>query len=333
MSELRLVRAQGNPYQIGLELGRAGRAGAQAVLPATPYWQAVTAPEHAATVARLGQEVRTRFPEIWAEIQGLADGLELPFSNILAWNCRGDLLSNTADGCTSIQIPDNRIVIAHNEDGLPCFRGHAFLAQVQPQQAPSFTSFCYPGSISGHTFAATGAGLVQAVNNLRLSGVIPAIPRMVLGRAVLGCTTLDEALALLQDDPRSGGFHMSLAQTGDPRLMSVEYGAGKASLRRITEPSCHANHALHLNMPQSFTDSSRDRQAKGLAGLGRGPRAVLRDAQGPGLPIFRTAPDDPDDENTLATAILQVAENHVMLEVIDQAGTSRHLHVQRDWPV
>jgi hypothetical protein len=115
--------------------------------------------------------------------------------------------------------------------------------------------------------------------------------------------------------------------------MSVEYGAGQTSLRRITEPACHANHALHLNMPQSVTDSSRDRQAKGLAGLGRGPRAVLRDAQGPGLPIFRTAPDDPDDENTLATAVMRFMPDHVTLEVIDQAGANQHLDIRRDWPI
>ena len=329
--ELRLVTAQGSPYQVGHALGLAGRAAAHSVLLHASYWAAVTAPEHAATVTRLDHALQTRFPAIRAELIGLADGLNLPFFQVLAWNCRGDLLSNTGDGCTSIQIPETPILLAHNEDGLPEFRGSAFLAQVQPDGAPGFTAFCYPGSLPGHTFAATRAGLVQTVNNLRLTGVASEIPRMVLGRAVLGCSTLDAALAVLQDDPRCGGFHMSLAQCGDARVMSVEYGAGRASLRQITQPACHANHALHLDMPQVITDSSHQRQTKCTKRLGRDPRAILRDAQGPGLPIFRTAPDDPDDENTLSTAIFQIWTDHVALEVIDQAGKSQHLHIPCDW--
>ena len=53
---------------------------------------------------------------------------------------------------------------------------------------------------------------------------------MVLGPAVLNSKTLDDAVAVLSDDPRCGGFHMSLAQVGDPRLLSVEYGAGQSSV-------------------------------------------------------------------------------------------------------
>lgn len=323
MSELRFVSARGSPYQIGLDLGRAGRVAARSVLLAAPYWKAVTAPEHDATVARLGRAIRQRFPTIWAELEGLAAGLDLPFSNILAWNCRGDLLSNTADGCTGLQFPDIYPIIAHNEDGLPGFLGHAFLAQVNPTQEPEFTSFCYPGSLPGHTFALTRAGLVQAVNNIRLNGIDPQIPRMVLARAVLGCQTLDEACALLAKDSRSGGFHMSLAQTGDPRLLSVEYGAGACSVRQINAPSVHANHALHLGTPQMITQSSADRQSRGEALLAQGlrdPLTILRDHHGDGLPIFRTAPDDPDDENTLATAVFRLSAQAVQLDVLDQSG-------------
>lgn len=331
--ELAQVSAQGSAWQIGHALGLAGRAAVHKVLLQAPYWAAVTAPEHRATVARLGAATRVRFPAIWEELQGLAAGLDVPFSDILAWNCRGDLLSNTGDGCTSVQIPDIYPIIAHNEDGLPGFRGHAFLAQVQPQDAPGFTAFCYPGSVPGHTFAVTRAGLVQAVNNIRLTGIDPHIPRMVLARAVLGCRSLDAACALLADDPRSGGFHMSFAQVGDPRMLSVEYGNGAVSVQEIQDPSTHANHALHLGAAQRITQSSANRQARGDAFLAQGqrdPRAILRDTGGAGLPIFRTHPDDPDDENTLATAMCHLSAQGVRLTVLDQSGAEICLDIPCD---
>jgi len=36
------------------------------------------------------------FPRIMAELDGMAEGLDLPFDEIFAWNCRGDLLASGA---------------------------------------------------------------------------------------------------------------------------------------------------------------------------------------------------------------------------------------------
>jgi hypothetical protein len=36
---------------------------------------------------------------------GLADGLDLPFHDVFAWNCRGDLIAGAAEGCTTVQLP------------------------------------------------------------------------------------------------------------------------------------------------------------------------------------------------------------------------------------
>ncbi|MAU52887.1 MAG: 6-aminopenicillanic acid acyl-transferase [Roseovarius sp.] len=319
--ELRRIGLRGTPRDLGRALGEEGRAAVRDVLLGAPCWQAVTAPAHRAAVARMERGLRARFPAILEEVEGLAEGLALPFADVLAWNCRGDLMSNAPDGCTTVLLPGPAPVIAHNEDGLPGFRGHAFLADVTPDGAPAFTAFCYPGSIPGHTFAVTGAGLVQAVNNIRLRGVQARVPRMALGRAALGCASLDGVAAHFTADNDSGGFHMAFAQAGDARILSVEYGGGAGSIREITEPQVHANHALHLALGpegQSVTRSSADRQARGTARLAEGvrdPLAILRDGKGPGLPVFRTAPDDPDDENTLATALFRVRGGGVDWEV------------------
>lgn len=321
MSELGWQQAGGSPHQIGLALGRAGREAVHRHLPSSEYFHAITGPAHAAAVARMAEATRARFPLIWQEIEGLAEGLALPVDQVFAWNCRGDLLARSPDGCTTVMIPGDEPLLAHNEDGLPFFRGACFIADAAPMGAPGFRAFCYPGSIPGHTFAFTEAGLVQTVNNIRLTGLEPDIPRMVLGRAILSAQSLDQAVAILQGAP-SGGFHFALSSTSDRRILSVEFGGGTASVREITAPSAHANHALHHPGAQIVTDSSRDRQirADALVAQTRDPLEILRDTGGAGLPIRRDEADDPDDENTLATAILRVTASSIRWSIHDRAA-------------
>lgn len=335
-SELGRIVARGTPRQIGRTLGEAGREAVRGVLLQADYWQAVTDPAHAGAVQVMVDNVKALFPAVWEELQGLAEGLGLPLEQIVAWNCRGDLISNVPDGCTTVQIPGDVAVIGHNEDGLPGFRGHAFVAEITPDDGPALMSFCYPGSVPGHTFGTNAAGMVQAVNNLRLHGVVAQLPRMGLGRAVLACEGLDGALALLQRHNSSGGFHMTLAQAGDARLLSVEFGGGDCSVRQIEAPAVHANHALHMGeraKKQTITDSSRDRQVRGTWMIRDGvtdPLSILRDTGGAGLPIHRCSADDPDNENTLATALFRIEKSSVEWRLHDQ--TSDRPVIEGRWP-
>ncbi len=324
--DLGWVTLRGDPRTIGLGLGAAGRVAVHEKLLPSKIWHLINDPAHAARLERMTATVQTRHPAIWAEIEGLAEGLALPVAQVFAWNCRGDLLASSPDGCTTVMLPGDAPVLAHNEDGLPFFRGGSFIAKVAPDNAPGFHAFCYPGSIPGHTFAFTDTGLAQTVNNVRLTGVAPAIPRMVLGRAVLGSHSLDAAVKVLQDAPSSGGFHFALTHVADRRVLSVEFGGGEVSVVEITQASLHANHALHQKRglaQQIITQSSGDRQAHGDALLAMGqrdPLAILRDTSGPGLPIRRDAADDPDDENTLATAIITVTKHGIEWSIYDRTS-------------
>nr|WP_265336209.1 C45 family peptidase [Mesorhizobium sp. B2-1-8] len=121
-----------------------------------------------------------QFPRYWAELQGLASGLELRFDDVFLWNCRGDIWAMAPDGCTTVQLPGSPHVIGHNEDGDPDFAGPCALAHVASEGGNAFTAFVYPGSLPGHTFAVTSRGLVQTVNNIRPLAGGAGTPRMVL---------------------------------------------------------------------------------------------------------------------------------------------------------
>lgn len=335
MRDLGWRRVSGAPHDLGFALGQAGRDAVNRHLTRHSLWAEVMSHHHAARVARMAGATQARFPAIWAEIEGLAAGLDMPLMQVFAWNCRGDLLGSVPDGCTTVMLPGENPVLAHNEDGLPFFRGACFVAEAAPLGAPGFHAFCYPGSIPGHTFAFNSAGLAQTVNNLRLTGVEAEIPRMVLGRAVLGCTTLQQAVGILAKAP-SGGFHFALSHTNDRRIVSVEFGGGEAFVDEITQPTLHANHALHLQgglKRQIITQSSADRQRRGddMIADGADALAILRDSNPSGLPIRREASDDPDEENTLGTAVLTLAPGALSWSIYDRAigkpvyhGSARH---------
>lgn len=336
MPSLAFVEISGTPFEAGQQLGRFGAAAVHQHLLHTEAWQSVMRWRGSAMVDAMAALVRERFPRIWAEQQGLADGLQLPFDDVFLWNCRGDVWAATNDGCTTVQIPGaSQQQIAHNEDGDPGFAGHCAIAQCRIEGSPGFAAFVYPGSLPGHTFAVTDAGLAMTVNNLRLRNVAtevsPGVPRMVLTRAVLDTTTLDDAVTLLNDSPRAGGFHLTLGACGNPALLSVEFGAHGCSVHEITVPSLHANHAIHPSMhaaPQIITGSSEHRQARGDALLAQAhatgqtvdPLAILADRGDTALPIYRADPHDPDNENTLATAHITILPAHIEWAVYEHPG-------------
>jgi hypothetical protein len=249
---------------------------------------------------------------------------------VFLWNCRGELIHNAPDGCTTLAavVGDTRF-IAHNEDGDPFLRERCALVEVQPAGKPGFVSFYYPGSLPGHTFAVSRAGVVQAINNLRIRTPVAGVPRMILARAVLDAASLDEALHILRDTPAASGFHHTLGCAGDARIFSVEASAQRCSVQTVPHLYGHANHMTHRGCEaeaQIVTDSSRDRQLRVealLPAIGHPlqPAAlldVLHDRAPSGLPIYRDDPLDPDDENTLATALFDIGIAGVSMKVYRQ---------------
>jgi len=337
-ARLPFIRVAGTPYEVGAQLGRHARAIVAQYLVTTHAWASVMAFRDHPPIAAARALTERRFPRHWQELQGLAEGLGLPFDDVFAWNSRGDVWAMAPDGCTTVLLPGVSPpaaaggpvwpVLAHNEDGHAGLRPGCALAEVRAAGGKAFTAFVYPASLPGHTFAVTEAGLVQTVNNIRAQNAGDGLPRMVLARAALDCDSIDAAVALVEASPRAGAFHLSLAQAGDPRLVSLEFTHAGCSAVEAARPLCHANHLVHPALAgeaQIVTDSSRARQQRGEAilaadGWHGDPLALLRDRANAALPVYREQPDDPDDENTLATAVFEIAPDKVAWRVYDRCG-------------
>jgi predicted choloylglycine hydrolase len=324
---LSYLKIQGSPLDVGMQLGRFGAQAMHAFIEKSESWHHVMQWRGSASAQTMKRLTQENHPQIWQELQGLSQGLKLPLDDVFLWNCRGDLSPMSPDGCTTVQLPGTGYpTFAHNEDGDPLFAGHCAIAEVSVAGGMGFASFVYPGSLPGHTFAVTNAGLALTVNNLRAAHSQAGLPRMVLARAVLDMPDVPSALNYLQGASRSGGFHFTLAQAGSKVLTSVEFNHAVFSAIEIKKASLHANHMIHagmVNQPQTITGSSGHRQLRGdsliaqSAAVGATPDALtlLFDQSDIQFPIYRDDPHDSDNENTMASALLQVGSNVVEWQV------------------
>ena len=324
---MKTIAIRGSAYAVGQQLGAFGREAWQTKIRQTALWQTVTALKTAEQTQRMRAAVQAQFPLIWQELEGMAEGLQAPVDEVFAWNCRGDLVRSTSDGCTTLagRSPEGALIIAHNEDGFPQLREECAIVSVTPEVGLAFTSFAYPGSLCGHTFAVNEKGIVNTVNNIRAVHRPDGMPRQIVARASLNAATLEEAVTLLSATPRAGAFHHTLGQMGDSRLFSVEATGSGSSVLELSTNGGHANHLIHPQLAaieQIVTGSSASRQRRLDAWLATNPpldgvtaKAMLSDQQDPLLPIYRLSPDDPDEENTLATAIFTLSATRVVWQI------------------
>ena len=324
---MKTIAIRGSAFAVGQQLGAFGREAWQTKIRQTALWQTVAALKTTEQTQRMRAAVQAQFPLIWQELEGMAEGLQAPVDEVFAWNCRGDLVRSTSDGCTTLagRSAEGELIIAHNEDGFPQLREDCAIVSITPDVGLAFTSFAYPGSLCGHTFAVNEKGIVNTVNNIRAVHRPDGMPRQILARASLNATTLEEAVTLLSATPRAGAFHHILGQMGDSRLFSVEATGSGSSVLALSATSGHANHLIHPQLAaieKIVTCSSGSRQRRLDAWLATNPpldgvtaKAMLSDQQDPLLPIYRLSPDDPDEENTLATAIFTLSATRVVWQV------------------
>lgn len=337
--KLKTITAMGDPYSLGRSIGEAIAPVVQQV---TIHNEEMVTTEKIWTgsdyVEKMMAASRREFPKYVRELEGMADGMDISYERAFLWNCRGDLrwpdditpamAADLSEGCTTLIMPATQghpSIIAHNEDGSADYHEECFWLSIKPENGPAVESFLYPGMMAGHTMGANSAGIVQTINNIRVHDLKPGIPRHFICRAILDCTSMDEALALLKRQDRAAGFHHNLGSAAEGRLASVEAPASGCAIREITEtPRAHANHLIRPELkdtPQSITQSSSVRQARADQLLDQNalkngdPTNILFDHK-PGHEILRSPTDGGDDYGqTLATGIFSLSQSAILIDI------------------
>lgn len=84
------IDISGSSFEIGLRLGELGREARHQKLTLTSLWQTVMTIQSSAQTRVMRAAVQEHYPQIWQELEGLAQGLEATIEQVFARNCRGD---------------------------------------------------------------------------------------------------------------------------------------------------------------------------------------------------------------------------------------------------
>ena len=292
------IRVGGTPFERGRQYGE--QASQQVAHSRRGYeesfaqkgisWQAAL--EQAAPH---GDAIRASFPEIWQEIEGIAAGSGWPVADILALNCRTEILwsaytaaaapgASAGSECSSFAVApshtrDGNTLLRQNWDWLV----HAFesvvVLEVEREDGPNYVTIVEAGLL-GKTML-NSAGLWMCVNTLVTTrdGHAPGIPFHVMLRALADAEHVFDAVEMLAAHQRASSGNYVLA-SADGAILNVEVEPGGPEgvhpVLQVHGRTAHTNHflsALHsgsdlapLAMSDSYVRLARLHQSLGESG-------------------------------------------------------------------
>jgi hypothetical protein len=180
----------------------------------------------------------------------MAEGLDLPFMQLFAYNCRSEIsVLRSGAGCSTLALRKNgQAILCHNEDGGDANLGCMYLAKVRPPSGVTFLAFVYPGLLPGNGPGLNDRGLAQTTNYIQPKSVTEGVPRYFIGRAVLENESLDEAVSLITKTKRVFPWHHNLMELKAGRIVSLETMPDRFHLKEINGFQIHTNHLIHPEM-------------------------------------------------------------------------------------
>ena len=213
--------------------------------------------EHA---RRFEPAIRAHSPECIDEMRGIASGARAAYDEILALNCRSELMfaalratGQTPPGeCTSFAVmpsasANRHLLIGQNWDWVPFAREVSVLLSVERDDKPDFTTVVEAGMLA--KVGLNAAGLAVCTNTLvsTTDTAASGVPYHIILRSLLDAETFSSARALLMSTERALSANYLVGHASG-EAMNFEAAAGGRATLRVTEPEqgliCHANHFL-----------------------------------------------------------------------------------------
>ncbi len=279
-------------------------------------------------LAGFRQSVATTWPHLLEELDGMAEGADVPVNLMFAWNCRSEIYAITeAAGCSTVGLTtEDGWSLAHNEDGNAAYFGRMVVVKATPPSGVRYAYFVYPGNLVGNGPGLNSEGVCQCTNFISCTEVGTGIPRYFTGRAVVEARSLDEAERLVAIPGRAFPWHHNLGSLTEKRLISVEtWPPIRFDTLTVDGVHLHTNHLTHdamQGLPENLTyfDRSTGPRMEALQRLtAEQPPTnshhlldLLADRSGSPCKVCRH-PDDEVPGVTVGTALFTTARNDMTL--------------------
>jgi len=200
--------------------------------------------------------IETWAPDLWQEVQGIAEGAEQHIDNILGLQLIDEEwvfglhhgLDKPTTKCTAFGVPDQAQGMSYagqNMDIPSWVEGHQVLLRAMPTAtAPEALVFSIAGSIGLNGVNASGLGVT--CNALpQLASARDGLPVLFIIRSILEKNTIDQAEQFLREIPHASGQNYILSSRQEIRCLECSGGrvdryAPKHQQGRVF----HTNHVL-----------------------------------------------------------------------------------------
>jgi isopenicillin-N N-acyltransferase-like protein len=200
---------------------------------------------------------RAVYPQYVEELEGIAEGADLPFDELFLEMCEELWETPAWRGCTDLvargrATADGSTLIAHTNDLSPDGEKDLVILKVQAGDEPEFLGISVGGA--GYSAGFNAAGISMTGNQVSCNDIRPGVPRLLIVRAILGARRLEEAMNACLLPQRASNYNNVIADACG-EVYSMEGSASDCEPIYIeSDVLAHANHYVSLPMRRFEAD-------------------------------------------------------------------------------
>lgn len=260
------VKVGGSPYEIGMQLAQ--QAGAKINrcidLYAELFASVGVTWEQAVERAQVYVEAIGSYdPDILAEMQGMADGLQRPLIDIVTLNARSEVIFSAAalDGCTTLSVlpsrSDGHTYVAQNWDHYVRYHDVMLTVEIEQQDKPHILMVTEAGLIG--KIGMNDAGLGVCFNALGCEGTPGGLPVHCAVRGALNSRSLGEAIGAAIQQKSANGVNLHVASKEGIAACIELSNDGYDVLFNQEGVLAHANHFISPKLVGQLKDKFPER--------------------------------------------------------------------------
>ncbi len=256
MGKYRKIKLEGTPFERGLKYGTTCKTMIEkSISNYADMFQAFSRLEwnKAQSLAmNFLPWIQNNYPDLIKEMEGISEGANLSFKDILTLNSRSEIVLDTdIDGCTAFGVTpryslNDRTYVCQNWDWIKRQEETLVIVELHQDPLPAILMVAEAGIISGKGLNSSGLG--TCFNALSTGKGQSGVPVHILLRKMLDSETLGDAVQSIATARRasSGNF---LIGTEDGEIINIESTPSDFGVLYAEEGYiAHTNHFLSMNL-------------------------------------------------------------------------------------
>lgn len=251
MAMYKYICLDGTPYERGCEYGRQAKEEVGESLALYRELFAAYANMQWSTAVTKAKRflpfIESYLPDSIDEMRGIAEGAGVAHEDILALNCRSELMFALPDGCTSAIIPpaasaDGQPYLAQTWDWLAPARKSVVVVEIRQPPLPTIIMACEAGLIGGK--GVNSAGIGCGLNALGVGRGKLGTPLHIMYRGIMNAVKISDAIEAVSRPERAGSGNFFMGSS-EGIVLNLEFTPENFDVMMADDlPLAHANHYL-----------------------------------------------------------------------------------------